>query len=372
MEVEIIRIIKEYSKREGISLILDLKEIRESELEFYEGFLKNPIEVINKFKKYIKEFYPMLILKLKGFDDLIDISSIGIKEIGKLVKIRGLVSKSTKKIALVTSQTFECNVCGSKVTIKGNTKPKTCSCGGKNFQKIEESIQDIREIELEELQEDIKGRQPQKIRIRLVDELAGENYYPLIQPGSKINIIGIIQKIEIENKSDEILYEYRVFAFEVDNEEENFNDSISEEDFTEINEISLNNPLETLSNSLAPNVYGNNDLKKILLLQMVGGVKKIFKDGSQSRDRINLLVIGDPSTSKSELGKAVNIRCPKSYYTSGDNATSVGLTASIEKDELLGSWSVKVGPICKANGSVVIIDEIDKAGKIIFLHFIPL
>lgn len=69
------------------------------------------------------------------------------------------------------------------------------------------------------------------------------------------------------------------------------------------------------------------------------------------------------NTSKTQLGKNVAIRTPRSFYTSGEQTTAVGLTASVEKDELTGNWGLKAGAMCKANNSILIVDEVDKAGE---------
>ena len=93
---------------------------------------------------------------------------------------------------------------------------------------------------------------------------------------------------------------------------------------------------------------------------MVGGVKKKRGDGSLSRERIHLLLVGDPGTAKTRLIKSTQLRMPKSYYISGDETSKAGLSAVVIRDELLNQWALKVGALCKANNSILFIDEIDK------------
>ncbi|MFW6047386.1 MAG: ATP-binding protein, partial [Candidatus Woesearchaeota archaeon] len=175
--------------------------------------------------------------------------------------------------------------------------------------------------------------------------------------------IGYVDKILLNNKQEEEMFQYRITAVQIKDLEDKFDDTITPEDLEEINQMSLDNPIEKLKDSIAPNIWGRDDLKKILLLQMVGGVQKEMNDGKLTRDWINLLVVGSPSTSKTELAKNVNIRCPKSFYASGDNASGVGLTVAMAKDELLGNWGIEVGPLVKANRSLLVCDELDKFPK---------
>ena len=366
MEIEIKRLFQEKIIKivDNENLILDIKELIEYDLETYDLLLKNTrkfLSIVREESKIYNIFNPNI--KIINWKEDKDISKIRVESLNETVKLDGMISKITDPMALVISKSFSCPSCGILIKTLGQ-EPNRCSCGRKGGFKEEEVIlQDIQEIILEELQERTGGKQPQKIRIRITDKLTGDGMKNVLRAGNRVSVIGTIEKIKLGNKMDEEIFQYRIFALDISNLEDRFDDTINEEDVKDIEEISSFNPLDKLSKSLAPNIYGRDELKKILILQMVGGVKKTMLDGKTTRNWSHVLVVGPPATSKSELAKNIILRTPGSFYTSGDNASGVGITASIEKDELLGNWGVSAGPMIKANGSTMVADELDKFPK---------
>ena len=364
MEIEIKELLqKKVIKFGREEVVIDIDEIVSFDLEFYDKIIENPEKFIDTLKQEV-EIYNITNPRIKflNWKDSLDISKIRKKDIGKPVKIDGLVNKVTESMALVVKRSFECLSCGTTLNTSGFT-PKGCSCGGRKLKEVGIEFEDIKELVLEELQERTGSKQPQKIRVRLNGELASDYYSDVLTPGNRISIIGIIDKIKLNNKNDDEIFVYRIKALGISSLDEKFDDTITDEDMNRIVEISQNKPLETLSHSLAPNIWGRNELKKIITLQLVNGVKKELSGGTFTRDWINILVVGDPSSAKSEIAKNVLIRTPKSFYASGDNATSTGLTAGVVRDEILGNWSIEAGALVKANGSLAIIDELDKFSK---------
>ena len=115
-----------------------------------------------------------------------------------------------------------------------------------------------------------------------------------------------------------------------------------------------------LVNSLAPTVYGHEIIKKGLLLQLLGGVSKATKDGLQLRGDINIAVVGDPSTSKSQFLKYICSLVPRAVYTSGKASSAAGLTAAVVKDEETGEHTIEAGALMLADNGICAIDEFDK------------
>ena len=115
-----------------------------------------------------------------------------------------------------------------------------------------------------------------------------------------------------------------------------------------------------LSESIAPEIYGMEDVKKALLLLMVGGATQEFKDGVKIRGDINISLIGDPGLAKSQLLKQVASLCPRGVYTTGKGSSGVGLTAAILKDPVTGEISLEGGALVMADMGVCCIDEFDK------------
>lgn len=115
-----------------------------------------------------------------------------------------------------------------------------------------------------------------------------------------------------------------------------------------------------LVNSLAPMVYGHEIVKKGLLLQLLGGTSKTTPEGMQLRGDINVCIVGDPSTSKSQFLKYICSFLPRAVYTSGKASSAAGLTAAVVKDEETGEFTIEAGALMLADNGICAIDEFDK------------
>lgn len=113
-------------------------------------------------------------------------------------------------------------------------------------------------------------------------------------------------------------------------------------------------------NSVAPSIYGNEDIKKSTACLLMSGSTKILPDGARLRGDINLLLLGDPGTAKSQLLKFVQKVAPIAVYTSGQGSSAAGLTASIIRDPTTRDFYLEAGAMVLADGGVVCIDEFDK------------
>ncbi|XP_013117175.2 DNA replication licensing factor Mcm5 [Stomoxys calcitrans] len=117
---------------------------------------------------------------------------------------------------------------------------------------------------------------------------------------------------------------------------------------------------ERLSKSLAPSIFGSDDIKKAITCMLFGGSRKRLPDGLCRRGDINVLLLGDPGTAKSQLLKFVEKVAPIGVYTSGKGSSAAGLTASVIKDPATRNFVMEGGAMVLADGGVVCIDEFDK------------
>jgi DNA replication licensing factor MCM5 len=135
----------------------------------------------------------------------------------------------------------------------------------------------------------------------------------------------------------------------------------SEEEEQEFLEMSRRpNLYEVFASCIAPSIYGNQDIKKAITCLLLGGSKKILPDGMRLRGDINVLLLGDPGTAKSQLLKFVEKVAPIAIYTSGKGSSAAGLTASVQRDTSTREFYLEGGAMVLADGGVVCIDEFDK------------
>ncbi|KAI8867578.1 MCM-domain-containing protein [Ramicandelaber brevisporus] len=325
----------------------------------------------------------------------VNMRSLNPSDIDKLVSIKGMLIRASPVIPDLKSAFFRCNVCDSNETVAVDRgyvdEPAKCNnnqCRATRSMILIHNRCEYADKQVCRLQETPDmipdGQTPHAVSLHMFDELVD-----FAKPGDRLEITGIYRGIPVRAnpRMRTVKAIYRTYLDVVhirktdkkrlgsdnstvaDNEFEvkvNESDSLSNsasmsED--EIHALSQDGQLfDILSQSLAPSIFGLEDVKKGILLQLLGGSNKNLDRTAAPRIRgdINILLVGDPGVSKSQLLSYAHKIAPRGVYTSGKGSSAVGLTAYVTRDPDTRQVVLESGALVMSDGGVCCIDEFDK------------
>ena len=310
-------------------------------------------------------------VRIENLPESIDIRGIRVHDdhIGKLVSIKGIVRKATDVRPKVTEAAFECQRCGTITYIPqsdgGFQEPHECQgCERQgpfrvNFDQSE--FVDSQKLRIQESPEGLRGGEtPQNIDVDIVDDITGK-----VSPGDHVTCVGVLHIEQVEQGNEKsAIFDLYMDGVSIAIEDEEFEDmDITEADKREIIELSNREDIyDAMVESIAPAIYGYEEEKLAMILQLFSGVTKHLPDGSRIRGDLHMLLIGDPGTGKSQMISYVENIAPRSVYTSGKGSSAAGLTAAAVRDDFGDGqqWSLEAGALVLADKGIAAVDELDK------------
>ncbi|KAJ8669300.1 hypothetical protein QAD02_000559 [Eretmocerus hayati] len=325
---------------------------------------KYPPELMRRFEVYFKNFNDAKQMSVRD---------IRASNIGQLVTVRGIVTRCTEVKPLMVVATYTCDQCGAEtyqIVASMSFMPlRTCESedcrvnksGGRLYQQTKGSkFVKFQEVKIQEHSDQVPvGHIPRSLTVYCRGELTRQ-----CQPGDHIVLTGIYLPILKTGFSARetagLLSDTYLDAHLIENlsltQDENTRNELSEEEM-EITQAP--DFYSKLASSIAPEIFGMEDVKKALLLLLVGGTDK-KKGDIKIRGNINICLMGDPGVAKSQLLSFITRLAPRSQYTTGRGSSGVGLTAAVMKDPLTGQMTLEGGALVLADQGICCIDEFDK------------
>ncbi len=353
---------------------LDFINLTEFSNKLSEDILTDPEESLSLFELALEELGLIESARVRLINlpesQEIKVRNIRSKHLNEMIVVEGIIRQSSDVRPQVINAKFECPSCGTVIGVlqieKKFREPTRCSCGRRGgFRLISKEMVDTQRLVIEESPESLSGgEQPKRINVFLKEDLVEPRMEEKTTPGSRVKIIGILKEVPVPLHSGGLSTRFEL-AIEVNNIiplEETFEELyINEEDETQILELAQDPRIfEKLARSITPSVWGYEEIKRSLVLQLFGGVQKTLADGQKSRGDIHILLVGDPGVAKSVTLTFMAKISPKGRYVVGKSASGAGLTATVVRDEYLRGWSLEAGAMVLANKGLVCIDELEK------------
>ena len=352
-------------------------------------FNKDPDQILDAFSRAIKEIlkerFPDYAEKIKhdirariaNFPVQRSLRQINSEIITKMTSVSGMVVRSSEVKPLAKEVTYKClDKHISKFTLldgmslNASVKCQTPNCKHTSLAIIPEASRfiDFQILRLQELPEDLPpGQLPHYVNVSIKQDLVD-----YARPGDRIVLTGIVrieqERISGVSKSESALYRLRMDGNNVEfiggkgikSSRRTEREEISPDEEKIVKSLAKNPDIyDRLIASFAPHIKGHALFKEAILLLIVGSTQRVLTDGTKIRGDINVFLVGDPGTAKSEMLKFCARIAPRGLYTSGRGSTAAGLTAAVVRDAS-GIFMLEAGAVVLGDQGLVCIDEFDK------------
>lgn len=315
-------------------------------------------------------------VRISGFPNQLSLRDLREKNLNQLVKVTGVVTRRTGVFPQLKYVKFDCLKCGvvlGPFIQDANTEVKVSFCtnchakGPFKLNSEKTLYRNYQRITLQEAPGTVPaGRLPRHREVILLSDLVD-----VAKPGEEVEIVGIYK-----NNYDGGLNAkngFPVFATIVEANSVKTKETSSmfksdsgqvawvEEDEREFRRLSRERGIiDKIISSMAPSIYGHKDIKTAIACSLFGGVAKNVNGKHSIRGDINVLLLGDPGTAKSQILKYAEKTANRAVFATGQGASAVGLTASVRRDPITREWTLEGGALVLADKGTCLIDEFDK------------
>ncbi|KAF6063688.1 MCM2/3/5 family protein [Candida albicans] len=364
-------IIKDMLIKNKFRLSVSIDEIREFDREFWLGLLNQPAD-------YLPASI-LFIIQGSIWGTFATPRSIDSSYLSKMVSIEGIVTRASlvrpKVIRSVhyaekTGRFYAREYRDQTTSFDAIATPAIYPTEDMEGNKLTteygySTYRDYQKISVQEMPETAPpGQLPRSVDVILDDDLVD-----LTKPGDRVQIVGVYRALggAANNSSSfkTVILSNSVYLLHARSTGVASQEKLTDQDIRNINKLAKDRKIfDILSRSLAPSIYGFDYIKKAVLLMMMGGVEKNLDNGTHLRGDINILMVGDPSTAKSQVLRFVLNTASLAIATTGRGSSGVGLTAAVTTDKETGERRLEAGAMVLADRGIVCIDEFDKMSDI--------
>lgn len=358
------------------SLYVDFQDLYAYDAQLASDLLEKPAEYLKYFNnaarnqlaiedpEYSAKVGGSLNVRIVNLCDATPLRQVGAQDLFKLRMVKGMVVKTTVVKPKILKASYECLRCGTRTEIvqtEGKrVKPVKCvnphcqRAGPFRFVPEESQMINVQDVWIQEAPEELPaGQLPRSFHIRAYEDLVDK-----ARPGDLVAAVGVIEPLEIRDTA--LTFDVYMVANSITLLNKEPDATPTSEEIAQIRELAKDPWIHRkIIQSIAPAVYGHEDVKEAIMYLLFGGVPKEI-EGTKIRGEIHVLLVGDPGTGKTQLLRFVQSIAPRGIYTSGRGSTGAGLTAACQRDPDTGEMTLEAGALVLADRGIVCIDEIDK------------